>query len=216
MSNGTAEPAELRVDLGNLGDPRDTYLYLHDDAGAAGTTVTASELGSEESRNDDFGGTRNSRIEETALAAGTYTIEATTYSNARTGSFTPSLSSGTPLDLTPDFGLESVPDQTYGVNGTVSLQLPLATGGNRPLTYSISPALPAGLTFDARARTITGTPTSAMSSTPYTYTVTDADAADAETDTLTFDITVTGAPTPPPDMPVGSRGHEAVHRRCGR
>ncbi len=40
----------------DLVSTEDTYLYLHDDAGAAGTTVTASELGSEVEENDDAGG----------------------------------------------------------------------------------------------------------------------------------------------------------------
>ena len=44
------------------------------------------------------------------------------------------------------------------------------------MTYSLSPALPAGLTFDAVTRTIAGTPTAA-SETVYTYTVTDANGA---------------------------------------
>ena len=39
-----------------------------------------------------------------------------------------------------------------------ALVLPEALGGTAPLTYSISPALPAGLTFDAATRTIAGTP----------------------------------------------------------
>ena len=40
------------------------------------------------------------------------------------------------------------------------LTLPEGTGGTAPLTYSLSPALPAGLTFDAVTRTIAGTPQS--------------------------------------------------------
>ena len=56
------------------------------------------------------------------------------------------------------------------------LVLPAALGGTTPLTYRLSPALPAGLTFDAATRTIAGTP-SAASETAYTYTVTDANGA---------------------------------------
>ncbi len=197
---------EVRVDLESS---QDTYLFLHDDAGAAGTTVTASELGNEVARDDDGGSGRNSRIVEQGLAAGTYTIEATTYSNARTGRFRVALTatgSGGTTDLVPAFGA-TVPDQTYTVNQVVSLQLPQATGGDPPLTYSLNPALPAGLTFDAVGRTITGTPTSAVSPTTYTYTVTDSDAVDPDTDALTFTITVTTIPVPPPtdsapDFPV--------------
>ena len=58
------------------------------------------------------------------------------------------------------------------------LVLPAASGGTAPLTYSLSPALPAGLTFDAVTRTIAGTPRVAAE-TAYTYTVTDANGASA-------------------------------------
>ena len=54
--------------------------------------------------------------------------------------------------------------------------LPEASGGTAPLTYTLSPALPAGLTFDAATRTIAGTPRAA-GETAYTYTVTDANGA---------------------------------------
>ena len=59
-----------------------------------------------------------------------------------------------------------------------SIVLPAASGGTAPLTYSLSPALPAGLTFDATTRTIAGTPRAAAE-TAYTYTVTDANGASA-------------------------------------
>ena len=58
------------------------------------------------------------------------------------------------------------------------LVLPEALGGTNPLTYSLSPALPAGLTFDAATRTIVGTP-QAAAATAYTYAVTDANGATA-------------------------------------
>ncbi len=51
--------------------------------------------------------------------------------------------------------------------------LPSATGGTEPLTYTLSPDLPAGLSFDAATRTISGTPQS-EGSPVYIYTVTDA------------------------------------------
>ena len=59
-----------------------------------------------------------------------------------------------------------------------SLVLPEAAGGTAPLTYSLSPALPVGLTFDAATRTIAGTPRAAAE-TVYTYTVTDVNGATA-------------------------------------
>lgn len=69
----------------------------------------------------------------------------------------------------------------------VSVTLPMATDSDSAtLTYSISPALPAGLSFNADTRVLSGTPTAMSAQATYTYTVTDG-TADA---TLTFMITV--------------------------
>ena len=57
-----------------------------------------------------------------------------------------------------------------------ALVLPAGAGGTAPLTYSLSPALPAGLSFDPITRTIAGTP-QAEGAPIYTYTVTDATGA---------------------------------------
>ena len=67
------------------------------------------------------------------------------------------------------------------------LQLPSATGGNAPLTYTLTPASQ-DFAFDASALTLTGTPTGAAGRTRYTYTVTDDDG---DTDTLQFNIELT-------------------------
>ena len=66
------------------------------------------------------------------------------------------------------------------------MSLPVASGGNGSLTYSISPSMGNGLSFDASARRITGRPTNAASTALYTYTATDADG-----DTAILRITVT-------------------------
>ena len=60
-------------------------------------------------------------------------------------------------------------------SAALHLSLPAASEGNPPLTYDLSPDLPAGLTFDASARTLTGTPTAVLPMTGYIYTVTDDD-----------------------------------------
>ena len=71
-----AESAEVTIVL-ESGDA-DTFLYLRE-----GEAKTGTEL----HLNDDDGSTSRSRIQE-ILAAGDYTIEATTYSDGETGSFT--------------------------------------------------------------------------------------------------------------------------------
>ena len=75
-----AQGGEVQIDLAS---ETDTYLYLMRDFGKDGPV---------EAENDDVEpGNTNSRITAT-LAAGTYTIEATTYSVGETGSFTLTLS----------------------------------------------------------------------------------------------------------------------------
>ena len=103
-------------------------------------------------------------------------------------------------DTAPDFGTETVTNQSYTQNTAISsLTLPAATGGNGALSYALTPALPTGLTFTASTRVLSGTPTATQSATTYTYTVTDGDlnTADGDADTLTFTITVAAADTAP-------------------
>ena len=65
-------------------------------------------------------------------------------------------------------------------------------GGTAPLTYSVSPALPAGLSMNSATGAITGTPTVASVATTYTVTVTDANS---QTGLASFSLTVNGAVT---------------------
>ena len=64
--------------------------------------------------------------------------------------------------------------KTYTVGTQIaSLELPVVTGGTPPLTYSIEPALPSGLQFDAATRILSGTPTAPSAAAEYSYTVVD-------------------------------------------
>src|SRR6201999_1840125 len=74
---------------------------------------------------------------------------------------------------------------------SVSFTPVTGTGGTGPLTYSIAPALPAGLSFNTATGLITGTPTAVSPAASYTVTVTDADNATA---TASFSLTVAGSP----------------------
>ena len=81
-----------------------------------------------------------------------------------------------------------------GVAGRAfSVRLPAASGGTLPYTYSTED-LPAGLTFTASTRTISGTPSTATTTT-VTYQV--EDSANRRT-SRTFTITIS---TPPPAAP---------------
>ncbi len=94
---------------------------------------------------------------------------------------------GTGTDTQPSFAAGSGPgNQSFTVDTAISvLTLPEASGGNGPLTYSLSPAVP-GLTFNATTRRLTGTPTTAGTHS-MTYIVTDADG---DSDSLTFTISI--------------------------
>ena len=94
----------------------------------------------------------------------------------------------TPTDpTTPTAG--AVADQEYTVGTAITpFVLPEASGGTAPLTYSLS-SLPAGLSFDAATRTISGTPTAATDGEVLiVYTVVDNDRN--VTVLATFTITV--------------------------
>ncbi len=97
-------------------------------------------------------------------------------------------------DAAPGFGDAAIADRVYAQNAAIdALQLPRATGGNGALSYSISPDLPAGLSFDASMRQIVGAPTTLQSAASYTYRVADQDNDEA---TLTFTIAVVADTAP--------------------
>ena len=84
-------------------------------------------------------------------------------------------------------------DRTLTKGVSTSFTLPLAKGGNAPYTHSVGDGdLPAGLSFTASTRTVSGTPTAEGTST-VTYTVTDSASGSAE---QTFTITVINEPVP--------------------
>ena len=105
-------------------------------------------------------------------------------------------------DLKPTFGDAQVPPQRYVQNVEIApLVLPAATGGDGPLTYTLtgpgpSGALLEGLTYTppggaaggaAMGGTLTGTPAVAAEEAVWTLTATDIDG---DTATLTFTVEV--------------------------
>jgi hypothetical protein len=87
---------------------------------------------------------------------------------------------------------------SFTQNTTITSVKPVTgTGGTSPYTYSISPALPSGLTMatsGASAGTISGTSTVTSAQTTYTITVTDSAAATAN---ATVTITVSASSVSP-------------------
>ena len=100
-----AEESEVTITLEST--DADTYLYLRSGEARSGTFLY---------ENDDDGGTTKSTIEET-LAAGTYTIEATTYGTGETGSFTLSMAGLGEATTGPEPGTDEC-GQTLTADGT--------------------------------------------------------------------------------------------------
>ncbi len=93
-------------------------------------------------------------------------------------------------------------NQAYALGVSVTDRvLPRATGGTGKITYSLSQALPTGLTFDDDADaddpipTLSGTPRAIQAATTYTYTATDATPATAS---FTFTLAVQPVAFPRP------------------
>ena len=92
-------------------------------------------------------------------------------------------------DTAPTFST-AIAGQVWVVNEAVSLELPEAVSGDGVLTYSLSPEPPAGLTFDAETRLLSGMPMALADRMAFEYRVTDGDLEDPESATLTFSMSV--------------------------
>ena len=115
-------------------------------------------------------------------------------------------------DTSPRFSA-TVDDRTYFLSSvTCTLNLPMATGGNGPLVYSLTPAVP-GWSFDATERTLT-VATTRVGTWDVTYRVEDTDANTSSTDAdeLMFTISVT---TPGDDTSQPEEGITSWYRGCG-
>ena len=122
-----------------------------------------------------------------AFNAGTRVLSGTpsTAGGPTTLTYTATDSATTPTVATQTFSvtvnaalaLTAPTDQSYGAGTAIApLTLPVATGGTAPVTYTLTgPSagpLPAGLTFNATTRVLSGTPT-VVGATELTYTATD-------------------------------------------
>ena len=120
----------------------------------------------------------------TAAAAATeytYTVTDNAGASASQPLFKIEVQAGAPIELSDAY--------SYEVGEAIEpVTLPAVTGGTGSLTYSLSPELPAGLTFDAETRTISGTPTAIAAATVYTYTVTDEAGASASQPLFSIEV----------------------------
>ena len=127
--------------------------------------------------------TSNRRITGTPTAVGSGTIRIRATNTAGTDDWTVTYTT-TAADLMPT--LPNVADQSATQNTSFTVTLPQATGGDVPLTYSLTGTLPSGLSFVASTRVLSGTPTN-TGTFSLTYTVTDDDG---DSDSDDFDLVV--------------------------
>ena len=206
----TVDPRRLRVVEGGAGE---TYRVALTTDPLGPVTVAVSVTGA---TNADVSAGPGSLTFETATwetgqavtvtagsevgntAAGTATVSHTVTAAAGSpyaGVSAPVVSVTEIEDVTPTLG--TVPAQTVRAGQRVNVRLPAATGGNLPLRYTLTPPLPAGLTFTETTRRIQGTPQMMAAAATYTLTVTDADGDTADDEfTLTVEANPLGFSAP--------------------
>ena len=90
---------------------------------------------------------------------------------------------------------DTIADQSWTVGEAVSIDAPATEDGASPITFAITPELPAGMTFDTTDGSSDGTPTAISAKTEYTITATDTNGILA---TTTFAGSVAASGTLPP------------------
>ncbi len=128
--------------------------------------------------------------------ASTRTLSGTPTAATASATYTYTAADDGGLDVSQTFTIEvllalaAIGDEVFDAGVPISpVELPEALGGTTPYTYTLTPAVPAGLGFNPATRILSGTPTAALAPTTYTYTATDA-ATPALTRTRTFTIEV--------------------------
>ena len=116
---------------------------------------------------------------------GRFTSDTFTYTATDADSNTVELTFTVVVTATAISFASTVANQSWEVGTAVSLTLPTASGGVGSFSYSLTPALPAGVSRSNRV--VSGTPTATAAVATYTYTATDSEGV---TQTLTFTVVV--------------------------
>jgi hypothetical protein len=171
-----------------------------------GTAVTATDADTGDTLTYTLGGTDASSFSIVSTSGQLQTKAALDYETKTSYSVTVSVSDGNSGSdsITVTINVSNVNEAPAFASGAsisnisatkdtaiTSVTLPQATDpdANTTLTYTLTPALPAGLTFTASTRALAGTPTATKASTTYTYKASDGTLSN----TLTFTIQVSAA-----------------------
>jgi len=139
----------------------------------SGTSATTSATGLATFSNLSIGSAQTGDALTATIAVGTGTMTATS------NSFNVNPANPTATQV--------IATESLSVNQAASFTPVTGSGGTAPLSYSISPTLPTGLSISSATGAISGTSTSASSTTTYTVTVKDANNL---TGTATFSMSV--------------------------
>ena len=182
--NYTARIYSVMIDSGMVSGSRDITIYPVANSIDADKTIIV--MAADELKNED----------EEVITISKATI--------KLKNVAPAAAAPTPEENKPSFSEGDVAASDTIIEGEVNMEglsmteLPAATGGDAPLAYSVSTGLPAGLTFDADTRTISGTPTTAGES-DIVYTV-----VDKNNDSAVLTYTIEIAPEPEKKITVAS------------
>ena len=196
----TATDQDKKPDPVNIGQliAKDTITYSIPTAGDAAAFSIDSNTGQLKTKNALNYENDNS-----------YTVVVTASDGTLTDTITVTISV-TNVNEAPAFATGATISDISATNGTAitSVTLPAATDpdANTTLTYTVTPTLPAGLTFTASTRILAGTPTAVSASTTYTYTASDSTLSA----TLTFTIQVSAPANNPPTFTDGSSTTRSV------
>ena len=117
-------------------------------------------------------------------SAATYAVTVTD-ANGATATTTFSLAVNNPVTASTTIATEALTQNHAAAFTPVN-----GGGGTTPLSYSVSPSLPAGLSINSATGAVSGSPTVTSAATSYTVTVTDANSATAH---ASFSLTVNPA-----------------------
>jgi DNA-binding beta-propeller fold protein YncE len=122
----------------------------------------------------------------TVTATASYTVTASNSAGSTTATLTITVEDAVPAGLAYTTGTA-----VYTVGTPIPPNSPTSSGGT-VTAYSVSPALPAGLSLDDDTGIITGTPTAVSAKTSYTVTASNASGSTTATLTITVNAAAAG------------------------